>query len=349
MGKYSKNSGKKKHPILKGFLILLLILFLLAAGAVGIIWMKMDLIQYDDLSSETPQETQAVEIEEEEEVADFIDISGLEMMETAPEISDGEVNSEDHIVNILILGTDERSKDFSTNARSDCMILASIDKKANTVKLVSLERGMGVPVLEGQYQGKYDWLTHMFRYGGADLVMKTVEHCFKVEVDHYVRFNFTAVESIVDVVGGIDMELTSAEANVIRNVQSDVKKGMNHLYGPAALAFSRLRSIDSDWQRVGRQRKVIIAVVNELKGSNLTQLNDFVNTVLPMIRTNLTKMEIAELMIYAPNLLSATFEQMTIPKSGTYGGMRGMGGRSLYAVDFDANAKILSEFLYGVK
>lgn len=236
------------------------------------------------------------------------------------------------------------------------MIIASMNWEDNTVKLVSLERGMGVPVLEGQYAGQYDWLTHIFRYGGADLLMKTVEHCFKVEIDHYVRFNFTSVTSIVDAIGGVEVEMTAAEANYLglfymnnssTGNQQPLKPGINLLDGGNALSYARLRSIDSDWQRVERQRKVIIGVVNALKGSSLADLNNLVNQVLPLIQTNLTKLEITELMLKAPGLLTATFDQMTIPKSGTYGGMKGMGGRSLFAVDFDTNSKILREFLYG--
>lgn len=65
-----------------------------------------------------------------------------------------------------------------------------------------------------------------------------------------------------------------------------------------------------------------------------------------MINTNLTKTEILDLVLFAPNLLGADIEQMSISKKGTYAGMKGMGGRNLYAVDFEANATILREFLY---
>ena len=215
-----------------------------------------------------------------------------------------------------------------------------------------------LPVLEGQYEGQYDWLTHIFRYGGADLLVKTVEHCFKVEIDHYVRFNFTSVTSVVDAVGGVEVELTQSEVNYLglfsdtnssTGAQAPLKVGTNRLDGGNALAYARLRAIDSDWRRVERQRKVILGVVNALKGSSLTELNSLMDTVLPMIQTNLTKLEIAELLLRAPNLLTAEFDQMTIPQSGTYGGMKGMGGRSLFAVDFEINSQILHEFLYGAE
>lgn len=349
-----KTNHTKKHPILTFIIILFAILVLLVFSVAAYVWSKLDKLQYDDLSLD-----QTFPVSETEAVSEeLIDISGLELVETAPEISDAEVAQKEDVINILIIGTDERTKDFSTNARSDCMILASIDRTNNAVKLVSLERGMGVPVLEGKYEGQYDWLTHIFRYGGASLLMKTVEHCFKIEVDHYVRFNFTSVTSVVDAVGGVEVELTSSEAGYLglfcqdystTGNQAPLKEGLNVLDGGNALAFARLREIDSDWQRVQRQRRVILGVVDALKGSSLAELNNLLDEVLPLIQTNLTKLEIADLMLYAPNLLNATFDQMTIPQSGTYGGMRGMQGRSLFAVDFDTNAQILQEFLYGTE
>lgn len=354
----SKNKGKsssKKHTARNVFLIILFLILLLIIAAGGFLWSKLDLIEYDD---EISQEATAVITETDPVDENLVDISGLEMVEEAPEISDSEIWSEDHVLNILLLGTDEHTKDFNTNARSDSMIIVSINKEDNTVKLVSLERGMGVPVLEGQYEGQYDWLTHMFRYGGANLVMKTVEHCFKVEIDHYVRVNLASVRSIVDVVGGVEVEMTQAEVNYLglfyevnstTGKQKPLSVGTNLLDGGNALAYARLREIDSDWRRVERQRKVILGVVDAVKGASLAELNNLADEVLPMIQTNLTKLEIAELMLYAPNFLSASFDQMTIPKSGTYGGMKGMGGRSLFAVDFDTNAEILHEFLYGAE
>lgn len=352
--------------LLKVILLIVLLILLAAASVVAFITAKLDLIQYaDEVDAGAYQVTPAPKVPEEP-AADtasgeglYIEIGGLEQVETMPRIPEGEAQKEENVINILILGTDERTKDFSTNARSDAMILASIDREANTVKLVSLERGMGVPILEGQYAGNYDILTHIFRYGGADLVVKTVREVLKVDVDHYVRFNFTAVREIVDMVGGIDIELSAAEAqylngsDVLRWSSTDTQKtlvaGMNHLDGGIALNYARLREIDSDWQRIGRQRRVIIAVVQALKGSSLKDLNDLANEALPMVQTNLTKLEIAELMLYAPNLLNASFDQMTIPRQGTYGGATGLNGQGMFAPDYELNSQILLEFLYGTE
>lgn len=357
-GKFEQNSRKKKnwfarHKIVTAILIVLLLLLLLAGTVLGYIWSKLSLIQYT-ADGQTPPVAEGNTETTEPEEGNLVDISGLEFSETDPVLPDAEIEQSDEVLNILLIGTDERSKTFSTNARSDSMILVSINKTANTVKLVSLERGMGVPVLEGEYEGQYDWLTHIFRYGGAELLTRTVEECFRVEVDSYVRVNFTTVTQVVDAIGGIDIEMDSAEAGAlnqsvtcVRNLNHpQLHEGLNHINGEVALSLARLRRIDSDWQRVERQRRVILAAVDALKGSSLKELNGLLDQVLPLIQTDMTMLEIADLMLYAPNFLSASFDQMTIPKQGTYGGMTGMGGRGLFAVDFETNSRILKEFLY---
>lgn len=357
MGKYSNESPKprKKVPVfLKIILIILLILVLLVGGVVAFLWFKLDLIQFENEIDNSVYYTEpagdAPTEPEDEEEGQLVDISGLEMVETAPPIPELEVFDDENVLNILLIGTDERTKEFNVSARSDAMILVSIDRVKNTVKLVSLERGVAAPVLEGIYEGQYDWLTHIFRYGGSELLTKTVEHMFKIDVDHYVRVNFNSVTQVVDAIGGIDMELTATEAWVIsKHGNQDLKEGLNHLNGDSALRFARLRSIDSDWQRVGRQRKVILAVVDQLQGSSLADLNNLADTVLPLIQTNLSKLEIAELVLYAPNFLSAQFDQMTIPQPGTYGGMDIMGDKVGFAIDYEVNLTILHEFLYGTE
>lgn len=348
----------RKHKIITA---LLLILLLLVGTVVGYIWSKLRLINYDDGSlKNTPVSGESVPADgqqntEETEAEQIVDISGLDTVESAPALPEEEIDEKDDIVNIMLLGTDEYSGILTDSARSDCMILVSINKTDKTVKLVSMERGMGVPILWGEYEGEWDWMTHIFRYGGAEMICAVVEECFRVEVDHYVRVNFTTVMTVVDAIGGIDLEMSIAEADAVNSFNyffkryhaCNMQEGMNHLDGFSALYFARLRSIDSDWQRVGRQRRVILAAVEALKGSSLKELNDLLDQTLPLIQTDMSMLEIAELMLYSPNFLQSTFDQMTIPQEGTYGGMTGLHGRGLFAADFEVNSKILKDFLYG--
>lgn len=321
---------------------IILVLVICVVGFFSFVWNKLDLIQYSD-----EIDHQVLEVVDDTE---FVDIGDLAISDTAPVIPDTEIIAEDNIQNILVLGTDERTKNFNYSARSDAMILVSINKDLETVRLVSFERAIGVPILEGELQGQYDLLTHIFRWGGSDLVVKTIEHCFKIDIDHYVRVNFNSVRMIVDTIGGINLNLTGAEATAINenlyNGAGILGSGENHLNGEQALSFARLRRIDSDWKRVERQRKVILAVVDALKGSSLLTLNDLADTVLPMVQTDMSKFDIAELVLYAPNFLVSEFDQMTIPKQGTYGGIPIRNNSYGYGVDYEINNDILYRFLY---
>lgn len=329
---------KKKGKIVAAVIILIILAILI--GGFAFVKGKLNLIDYDDGKKEYAT------IQEGDEDQLDLDLSGLEQVDPQG-IPSGEIYKDKNVINVLLLGTDERTKEFSDNARSDSMMLLSINTKEHTAKLVSLERGMGVPILEGPYKGQYDWLTHCFRYGGADLVMQEVRECFRVDVERFVRVNFTSVESIVDLLGGIDIELTAAEAQYLNGMPGrNFSAGVSHLDGEEALAYARCRSIDSDWQRVKRQQTVIQACADKLKGSSVSTLNELLNQILPMVQTNFTQGEITKLMLEAPEFLGVEFERMTLPAEGTYGGMTGMGGRKMFAPDFAENAKILREFLY---
>ena len=338
---------------MKGFLrtllVILLVLLLLIGGVLGFAVYKLSLIDFDtgtrkEPVAAVPSDTDSTVSEEDTFEELTVDLSGLDEMETFPVIPEAEIQHSDDIVNILLLGTDAYDGTLTKYARSDCMILVSINKSEKTVKLVSLERGMGVYMETGEMAGQWDLLTHAFRWGGASLVRDCVEEHLRVEVDHYVRVSFDTVRTAVDAIGGVDVELTQEEAWAMQSKMPGAKAGVNHLDGANALRFARLRRIDSDWFRVERQRKVILAAVEALKGSSLKELNNLLDEVLPLIQTDMTMLEIADLMLYAPHFLTSEFDQMTIPKHGTYGFKDGIKG---FAVDYETNSKILIDFLYG--
>ena len=339
---------KVKRSVIVIISIILAVLLLLTSGVVFYL-SKLNLIRFSDGKmqwSGSIDETDSEVIDEasrmDEAIADLEEKDSID--------ATGDIYKDKNYFNILLIGTDERTENFSENARGDSCMILSIGKKDGSMKLISLERGMGVPILDGRYKGQYDWLTHTFRYGGADLMMREVRECFKVDVERYIRVNFATFKQGIESVGGIEMTLTAAEADYVnRDTGRKIyTAGQNYLDGSAALSYSRCRGIDSDWHRIERQRAVIQAVVTKTKDLSITELNDLLNNVLPIVQTNLTKLEITELLLSAPKYRGVTMQQMTIPIKGSYGGMRGLGGRSLFSVDFDTNAKALREFIYGV-
>ena len=283
---------------------------------------------------------------EAEPIEDY-DLSGEEIRDEVGELPEGETITSEDVINILLLGTDERTKDFSENARADSMMLVSLNIKTGSVKLVSFERGLGVKIA-GRND---DWLTHTFRYGGAQLTMDTISTNFLVDIDGYVRTNFNFFAQIIDAIGGVDIELTYAEADAMNPVlrhygYSTVSAGWNHLGGYQALQYCRIRKIDNDWHRIERQRNTVQAVINQTKTLSLADLNNLADTCLPMVRTSLTKEQITQLLLASPKFMGASAEQMTIPAEGTHWGRTGVDGRSLIDCDFQKNAEILKEFLY---
>lgn len=347
------------------------IVVLLAVTAFLYVNGKLDLLRYNDGSVSEMGEIGAEEDQD-------LDGTGLTHTEADMAVPEGSPFADEDVLNILLIGTDERTEavndadafthlnqldgtedttEFSDDARADSMILVSMDIKDHVIRLVSIERGTGVPILLDGYEDQYDWITHTFRYGGPKLTMKTVEECFNIEVDHFVRVNFNSFVQIVNAVGGVDIDITEMEAKALNwevpsnsmLIVNHVDPGLNHFDGYTALQYARLRKIDNDWKRVERQRTVIEAVLDQVKNASVMELDNLLNTVLPLIQTNFTKTEIAALLVQLPGFLGCDVQQMSLPLQGTYGVRTGMDNRLMYDPDWVVNIKALQDFLYNDK
>lgn len=353
-------------------LIAVVVVLAVVAGA-GALYVngKLDLLRYDDGSVDGVGTIHASEDQD-------LDASGLVHNSDEMEMPEGSPFADENVLNILLIGTDERTEavndadafthlnqldgtedttEFSDDARADAMILVSLNINDHTIRLASIERATGVPILLDGYEGQYDWITHTFRYGGAKLTMDTVEDCFNVQVDHYVRVNFNSFVQIVDAVGGVDIEITDLEAKALNwevpsnsmLIVNKVEPGLNHFDGYTALQYARLRKIDSDWKRIERQRTVINAVLDQVKNASVVELDNLLNTVLPLVQTNFTKSEITALLVQLPAFLGADVEQLSLPLQGTYGVRTGMDDRLMYDPDWYVNTTALQDFLYNGK
>ena len=351
--------GEKKKPREKRYRVWLIVLLIVLALIIlligGISWYansKLNQVNFDDGSREIDTST-VYEVNNDELVLnDLPDVPASAVEELPPD--ENVIVEDEDVMNILLLGTDERTAQFNDNARADSIMVLSLNTRLHTIKLISIERGIGVPV-PGRND---DWITHTFRYGGAKLTMETVQEQFKLDVERFVRVNFHVFEDAIDVIGGVDINMTPAEANYLNNEATYVNEtagdiqtvtpGQNHLDGKTALCYARIRKIDSDWMRIKRQRTVVQAALNQVKNLSLSQLDDLADTILPMIQTNLTKSEIAALIFEIPGFLAngVQIEDMTIPAEGTAWNSVGVDGRKLIGVDFAENARILREFFY---
>lgn len=194
--------------------------------------------------------------------------------------------------NIVLLGVDSQDGSFS-NTRSDCIIIVSINKKTNDVNLTSVYRDTYVQI-DGH---GLDKITHAYAYGGPELAMSTLNKNLDLNITEFVTVNFETVKTVVDSIGGVTIKVTDAEATQISGLSSG---GTYTLNGEHALAYSRIRKIDSDYQRTERMRTVIEAVFDKVKTLGVSELSNFVDTILPLISTNLSSNEIISMLPAVP-------------------------------------------------
>ena len=231
----------------------------------------------------------------------------------------------DNIINILLIGQD--SRDGVSVQRSDSMILCTINKSAKTITLTSFMRDLYVQI-PGQPDHR---LNSSYAWGGMNLLNATLKKNFGIEVDGNIEVNFYNFAAIVDIMGGLDVELTANEASYLNrrgnwDVNPDsagtwnLTAGVNHLTGEQALAYSRIRDVgNSDFERTSRQRKVLTLMAEKVKTLNLAQLNSLMTTLLPMVTTDMTQSQIigyvAEIF---PMISELTISTMRVPEYGDF-------------------------------
>lgn len=250
----------------------------------------------------------------------------------------------DHLVNILLVGQDRRPGE--SRQRSDTMILVTFNKSQNTITLTSFMRDQYVAI-PGYKPNK---LNAAYQFGGMKLLTNTLLENFGVSVDGVVEVDFGGFENIINLVGGVDIKLTEAEVEYFNSVYNwGLEAGVNHLDGSKALAYARLRSIDTDYNRAARQRNVITALLNSCKKLSLSEMLALVDDVLSIITTNIENGRIISYVTELfPMLTTASMNNARIPVDGTYQyGIvqvrEGLTAWFQYNIDFYANNEYLNE------
>lgn len=260
----------------------------------------------------------------------------------------GTVLRDPNIQNILLIGSDTRGGEEYGN--SDTMMLLSINNKTKQVKMVSFLRDLYVKI-NGMRDNR---INASYAYGGPRLLINTIENNFKIKIDNYICADFQSFETIIDSVGGVQMSLTKAEAKELNThpetyfvdgkVQ-EVSAGINHLNGAGALGYVRIRHIDSDFGRTERQRKVLGAVMSSLKHSSPITLVGLANSVIPLVKTDLTNSQVLSLISQTSSLLGNQTVQTAIPADGDYepNTIRGM---DVFVPDIEKNKAVIWKLLY---
>ena len=256
--------------------------------------------------------------EEDEELAAAVEILDAEIDESVdPTKLDLNKNLPGNVVNILLVGIDGRTADMdskNSTQHGDVQIIVSINKDEGTIKLTSVLRDLYVTI--PGYKSK-NRINVAYSRGGGQLAMRTMNNLLELNIQHYVVINFYGLASIIDALGGIDIELTKAEAGAINTyINKNLKKGgydnqdknykrqalekkngVQHLDGIQAVMYARLRTIDNDFKRSERQRHLLELLLGKVLegGLDMNKLLGLLETCLPYAETNMSAMDMVSL------------------------------------------------------
>lgn len=244
------------------------------------------------------------------------------------------------VINILLVGQDRRPGE--ERARSDAMILCTIHKKTRQLTMTSILRDLYVQI-PGYEDNR---INAAYAFGGMKLLQETLEKNFGIRVNGTVEVDFSQFADIVDLLGGVTLDIREDEARVINEeTGSSLSEGSCLLNGKQALTYSRIRSLDADgdFSRTNRQRKVMSAVLETYKSRDLKTMLSLVDDILPMITTDMSNLKIiAYGLELFPKLAEMTVVSQRIPADGTYSAQM-IRGMSVLVADMDAARQMLEE------
>lgn len=285
----------KRKKCIRNLLIAIIVLLAAAAVAALLLWNSM-LDKLGDAAEEN------VPTLSQEELDALLGTTGP-TEPPAPEETWPVVVSDENITNIMLVGQNWREDE--QNKLSDTMILCSINRETKTLTLVSILRDLYIhlPPYAGHGAGRnrinvcYALGSSWKRSaeGGMEMLALCVEQNFGIPVHHTVEVGFDAFSLIIDLIGGVDVNVTAAEAEYMTNnvgYIGQIKPGPQTLNGSEALAYARIRAIDGDRQRTARQRLVISSIVNKCRNMGLMELYALAGNVMPEVTTDMTNQEI---------------------------------------------------------
>lgn len=260
---------------------------------------------------------------------------------TMPTAPSSQLITHPDLVNIMLVGQDRRPGE-NYNTRSDAMILCTVNRKTGTVSMTSFMRDLYVTI-PGRGGDK---MNAAYAYGGMSLLSKTMELNFGVKVDGFITVDFTSFQKVVEILGGVGIELTQAEAQHLNEEYGyALSAGYNHLNGEQALNYSRIRKLGSDFARTERQRKVLTSILNGCRSMSLSQANALVTQIAPLITTD---MDSGTLLRYVaelfPLLSGSNIVTQRIPIDGSYE-LTYVGALDVVLPDLEVNRQYLYDTL----
>ena len=269
-----------------------------------------------------------------------------------PSISnnDSEFKEVEGITNVLLIGVDAR--DLDEPCRSDSMIIATLDNNNKKVKLTSLFRDTLVDI-PGHGEAK---LNSAYMLGGPELLMKTVKETYNVSIDKYIIINFWGFETIVDYIGGIEVDVKDYQLEELNKYIGEStggndcpveKAGIQTLNGKQALSYARIRyNVGDEYERTDRQREVIFKVIEKLQNTKPSKYLGIMNTMLEYIKTNIDPLEALNMAYTIYKFPSLDVEQLQIPLVALSETRNYKELGSVFLMDRLQNASVLYNFIY---
>jgi len=306
-------TAKKRTALIAGMAILGILGILMISGS-AYVWYLLERVQIDDPSSEWS----VISWESWDESTD--DPSPGEITYTPAEIPDIAASLEeipvmyntDYVTNILLIGVESKGSADPYKGRSDSTILVSINRATRTITLVSLMRDNYVSIPGYGYSK----LNAAYSWGGPALLKETIERNFRMKIDQHVAVNFAAFEKVIDAMGGLEVEMSAAEAAGTGVGDQD---GIYTLSGEQALMYARIRyGVGDDFGRTGRQRKVIKLLTEKAKTMSVGQIAGVLDSVLGHVSTNISEDELLGYVFSSSEYLGYTIQDYQMPPSNGY-------------------------------
>lgn len=356
--KEKKSMSKKKKTLI--IILCVLLAFLLFAGGFAIWFVndKLNRIDYDTEQTTIAPNQEFVD-DEMIDFAEMDDATGNNFREILKNwaTNGGEKMSDKNILNVLLIGSDASSTEegrasITDKGNTDVMMLVSINKSEKKIKLVSFMRDSYTYMDQFDSYGK---LNAACANGGAPYLVETIENDYKIEIDGYALVDFDSFKDVIDVLGGVQVDVPAYVANYLNKTElknDKITAGEKVLLnGKQALNFCRVRYTDKDGDvsRVARQRQVVNALIDKCVNASLSDINEVFDVILANVRTNIPKKDILSYATKAVTEGWAKYEisEFTMPTEDARRGYSSKSTAWIWVVDYPLVAQTLQMELYG--
>lgn len=344
-----KNNRKRIPVWTKIVLVVLAVLLLGGVAGAGYAWSKLDKINKAEEVEKVEPEEEYFEPDEEEKGYEEVNPEDVTWS------SSEEVFGDDNVLNLLLIGQDRRPGEG--RARSDSMMIMTINKTDKTIKLTSLMRDLYVQI-PGYSDNR---INAAYAFGGMELLDATIKQNFDINIDGNIEVDFSGFQKVIDTIGGIELDVHEDEIKVLNDYVRELDKmsgesenanivtqaGVQHLNGLQALAYSRIRYVgNGDFGRTERQRKVLMAAFDKVKNSGLNEMLKLADTIFPLLTTDMSNSDLIGVGVEVLGMGVSEIETHNIPEDASfrYASIRGM---SVLVPDIDKCRQVLRQVIYG--